>query len=507
MGGRRVSWFGVGLLLLAMAVAAPVLLIATIHRFDGLYGQDAFAYAAYGLGPLRTALLLGHAPPDFPMPPGYPLIVALVSIAFSQASAVAQAVSLVAGASVPVLVALLAREILPGRDTRLALLAGLVAAVAGQLWQSSLVAMSDTPAAAAATLGAWAACRFHRTGSRRWLALAAGALALAVETRIVFGVAAAIFGLLAVARLRADARRAPGPALVAAVLAAGVAVAVLAPALVAIGAAFSAGRPIPFFVEFGVAAFDPLNPLRSTFETADGHLAYAWPMAVWYALQPIHWHWLGVIGLAVPVGLVAVLSGARRSAAGIATLVAWPAMVFGVLVLYPYQNPRFLLAMLPPIAILAAVGLGEVWELIRTKLPGRRAIGLALAALVIGANAGLAWRYADGFAARQAADLAAIRGLEGRIPSGAAVASIGATAVLRHDGREVTELYNLPDDAARELASMASFYVLVNAPSMRTQWAGTATGRAYDVLRAAPGFLAVDRAGAWTLFRAGPAPP
>ena len=322
---------------------------------------------------------------------------------------------------------------------------------------------------------------------------------------VPFLVLFAAAGLVALPRLRHS--NAPSAALVAAVLAAGVAVAVLAPALVAIGAAFSAGRPIPFFVEFGVAAFDPLNPLRSTFETADGHLAYAWPMAVWYALQPIHWHWLGVIGLAVPVGLVAVLSGARRSAAGIATLVAWPAMVFGVLVLYPYQNPRFLLAMLPPIAILAAVGLGEVWELIRTKLPGRRAIGLALAALVIGANAGLAWRYADGFAARQAADLAAIRGLEGRIPSGAAVASIGATAVLRHDGREVTELYNLPDDAARELASMASFYVLVNAPSMRTQWAGTATGRAYDVLRAAPGFLAVDRAGAWTLFRAGPAPP
>ncbi len=503
MSGLRLSWFGIGLGLLAAAVAGPVLVIALIRGFDGLYGQDAVAYADYALGPLRGAILAGHVLPGFPLPPGYPLLVALASMAFGQSDVVARAVSLVAGASIPVFVALLAREIAPRRGERQALLAGLVAAVAGQVWQSSLVTMSDTPAAAAATLGAWAACRFHQTGSRRWLALAAGALGLAIETRLVYGVVAVVFGVLALARLRADAQLAPRPALTGAALAFAAGLAVLAPTILAIGAALVAGRPAPFGVEFGVAAFDPLTPLRSTFETIDGHLAYAWPMAAWYALQPVHWYWLGPIGLAVPIGLMTVLRSPGRSLTRTAVLIAWPAAVFVVLMLYPFQNPRFFMAMLPPIAILAAAGLVRTWEVMTDRLPGTRAIGLAVAVLAFGTSAGLAWRYTDGFATRQVADLAVIRTLEAEIPAGSPVASIGATPVLRHDGRQVMELFNLPERATRELLSKGSFYVLVNASSMRTQWAGTPTGRAYELLRGAPGFVIVERTGAWTLFRAG----
>ena len=40
--------------------------------FDGLYGQDAYAYLDYA-GALRTALLNGSPPPPFFWPIGYPL--------------------------------------------------------------------------------------------------------------------------------------------------------------------------------------------------------------------------------------------------------------------------------------------------------------------------------------------------------------------------------------------------------------------------------------------------
>ena len=42
---------------LLVFVAATVLV--TTHRFDGLYGQDAFGYVNYALGPLRDAFLHG----------------------------------------------------------------------------------------------------------------------------------------------------------------------------------------------------------------------------------------------------------------------------------------------------------------------------------------------------------------------------------------------------------------------------------------------------------------
>ncbi|MEZ4768398.1 MAG: hypothetical protein R2844_08225 [Caldilineales bacterium] len=45
--------------LLALALALPVLVVgaAVLRRFDGLYGQDPFAYYDYAVGPLRAAIL------------------------------------------------------------------------------------------------------------------------------------------------------------------------------------------------------------------------------------------------------------------------------------------------------------------------------------------------------------------------------------------------------------------------------------------------------------------
>ena len=504
MGGPRVAAFTIGLGLLALAVAVPALLVARAHGFDGLYGQDAFAYVDYGLGPLRAALLAGRLPPGFALPPGYPLVVALVSLAFGPDVGVAQGISLLAGAALPVLVALLALEVMPERGRPFALLAGLLAAVAGQLWQSSLVTMADTTAVASAALGGLAACRFARGGGRRWLVVAAVGLALATETRLVFAVVAAAFGMLAGARLAAEARVTPGRVARTALLAIGAAVLALAPAVLPIAGAIVAGRSVPFTAELGVAGLDPLTALRSSFVTADGHLDYAWPMLAWEALQPVHWYWLGILGLAVPVGLVAILRQRDRPGAATATLLGWPGLVFVVLVLYPYQNPRFFLAMLPPVAILGARGLDVLWGALRVRTATGRVAGAGLLVVAIGLNAALAWRYTDGFVARQAADIAAIRTLEAMVPPGARLASIGATPLLRHDGRTVVELFDLaPADAAALVASRP-FYLLVDPAALRDQWAGTPTGRASEILAAAPGLTSVGAAGAWTLYQAPP---
>jgi hypothetical protein len=55
------------------------LLLATVTQFDGLYGQDAFAYFQYALS-LREAIGAGELPPPFFWPLGYPALVALTSL-------------------------------------------------------------------------------------------------------------------------------------------------------------------------------------------------------------------------------------------------------------------------------------------------------------------------------------------------------------------------------------------------------------------------------------------
>ena len=150
-----------------------------------------------------------------------------------------------------------------------------------------------------------------------------------------------------------------------------------------------------------------------------------------------------------------------------------------VLVMYPYQNPRFTLGLLPPLAILAACGIAWAWVRLASR-PHLQRAGAALVIALLVLNAALAWRHADAFAARQATDLAAIRALEARIPTGARIVSLGATPTLRHDGYEVVELYYLDADEVDALTSGGPTYVLVDAAALASQWAGTRPAIAFD---------------------------
>src|SRR5438270_3257623 len=129
-------------------------------------------------------------------PPGYPLLVALTSLVLGPIPLAGQLVSLVMGALVPVLTALLVRELWP-RDPTLAVLSGALVALCGQLWQSSIVVMADTTGLALAAVAAWALARYVRNGTLAWLILAAAAIAYATLARWIYGLVGLPFGTYA----------------------------------------------------------------------------------------------------------------------------------------------------------------------------------------------------------------------------------------------------------------------------------------------------------------------
>ncbi|MFN8514003.1 MAG: hypothetical protein U0841_15745 [Chloroflexia bacterium] len=94
-----------------LILAIPAL-YALARHFDGLYGQDPFAYYDYAIGPLRAALAQPALPPPYYYPPGYPLLVTLATYLVGTRPLAGQLVSLLAGALVPLLTALLAHEAL-----------------------------------------------------------------------------------------------------------------------------------------------------------------------------------------------------------------------------------------------------------------------------------------------------------------------------------------------------------------------------------------------------------
>ena len=71
--------------------------IVLLERFDGLYGQDPFAYFYYSTGALRDSLLELRRPPPFFWPPGYPVFLSLVYRAMGERLFVVRVVQAILG--------------------------------------------------------------------------------------------------------------------------------------------------------------------------------------------------------------------------------------------------------------------------------------------------------------------------------------------------------------------------------------------------------------------------
>ena len=491
---------------------APVILLAgtavavlALTRFDGLYGQDSFAYFHYATGPLRQALAHGQLPPPFFWPPGYPLLVAAVSAVVGVAPIAGQIVSVAAGAAVPAFTVLLAREL--GTDERagspfaghrwvsVSLLAGLIVALTGQLFQSSLVVMADTLGLAAATAGAWALARYRRTGAPRWLLLCALAFAWAILTRWIYGLVAvpvAIWGLML---LRRRPRRI---ALLHGAGAAAAGIVVLAPTVVPAVLGLIGGGNAPFAGDLQVYTWSPVNALRATFTTGDGQLAYSLPTGLYYALAPANWWYFSpLLAALIAPGVWAVVRQKRIPALGI--LVAWAAIVLAFHAGAPWQNPRFALAYLPPLAILAAVGYDQLQRASHVQV--RRAAAAWLLAGLALAAAGSAVVTQE-FIERKQNDVAIVRWADGLAPAHGQLLAFGLTATFQEYGRlqtlDLSEVSTEQIDAL--LGDGRPTLVLVDVNALDRQWTGRAPWARYHALLAAPGMTSLGNRGGYTLF-------
>jgi hypothetical protein len=502
---------------LLAARAAGLFLLALVLRvvsiagqdFDGLYGQDPYAYYQYAVGPARNALLHLQPLPPFFWPPGYPLLIAFGTFLAGMTPQVGQWISLLMGSLVPVLTFAVARELSLELDTaaapasRLPLwvpgLAGLLAAVHPQLWQSSIVVMSDTTALAAATLGAWALARYARLDRARWLALSAAALAYAIATRWAFALIAlpcAIYGLyLLVRRTRghwaAAAVQAAGTTLAGGVILA----ALLGPGLLGRAPSGTAG----FTGDLEVYTWNPLNFARREFVTVDGRLSYRLPNGVYYALSPAHpYYFTPLLALLLLPGLWLVLR--RRHVMPWVLLLAWPIMVLGFHAGAPWQNFRFTLAALPPLAVLLALGAAQVaawlrprirWLLLAVLMPG-------LVWMALGG-----WQLSRQFIERKQADLALVAAVEAQAPPQARLLTFSLTQTfVTYSRLETYELWALDTTQLANLtAEERPVLLLIDVGNVETQWLGRSPSDNYHWLRDGPGLDELGRYGSYTLFK------
>jgi 4-amino-4-deoxy-L-arabinose transferase-like glycosyltransferase len=459
-------WLGLGLLLLQT-------------RFDGLYGQDAFAYFDYAQT-LRAALFNWFALPPFFWPPGYPLLAALTGQG--------TLISLLAGGLTALFTTLWAREYAE-KNSVWPLAAGLLTACAGQLWQSSAVVMADTTGLACATLGAWAVTRFDRTGRGAWLWLAALSFAWALLTRLIYGIVAIpimLYALGAIGHWRHT------PRLWAWVgFAAVTALVTLAPLWLA-----ALTHENKFLTSATVHQWNPFNAFQREFITNDGRLSYAWPNGVYYALAPAHPYFFtpllaGLIGAGVWVGW-------RNRWCGLGWLSpAWALSVWLYHAGDPYQNFRFTLAYLPPLALLAAYG----WDAALRHWPRWRWAWIGGLALGLGVMSAQGHALTQTLIARKNAERQVVHAVTAQIPRRARLLTFNITAMFRHySDLEALELYEY--SVARLpllLDDPAPLYVLLNPTPLETQWAARPLGAAYRWLR--PRLTPLADIAPYTLYR------
>jgi hypothetical protein len=322
---------------------------------------------------------------------------------------------------------------------------------------SSVSIMSDATALMWATASAWLTLRYTRTLTGPVLLLAVFALSLAVITRWIMALVAApwtIAVLLAWRRhwpqigWRRAAVMIAGAALIGGVI---------------VGGQLWSGSHTG---DLHVVGWDPLNALRRDVVNTDGAFHYDLPMAVFYAqplAQPAY-----VFPVFLPLLLIGLWSLRSRPSSTCAVLVGWPLMIYGFLAGIAWQNPRFALSLLPPLAVWVALGFD--WAQGRDRLWQRTAaiaIGLGLIGLC-------AWsvRVVDNFVNRKDADLAVVHQLDRLVPPDGTLIAFGLTATAQHyTDLRVIELYYL-DEAAlgREIQSGQPLYLLIDRSSIEQQW-------------------------------------
>ncbi len=412
---------------------AVALLIAGVVRlclpFDGLYGQDAFAYFRFAraIGP---HLLHGAPLPLLFWPRGYPAAVAALLPITGGGPFAGQLVSALACAWTAAATLLLVKELEHLRggpaDSTAPIVAGLCVAASGVVLRCSQVVMADGLAIGLCATALWSFARFLRTQRGPWLVASALALGWGAVTRWQVGLLALPLAVAAAVDRRARRERGEtgggwGWWIVAAL--AGLAVVV---------PQFLAAHAVPSALEQHewLQRWSPANALRRDFHTTEGPFHYRFPVGVFYLIR-LGWPdaLFPTVAALAAVGAVTVIRERRRIE--IALLVGWPlvngAFVSGI----PYENPRFVWPALAAIGALAGIG----YRVVQERLPVRSRPLLAWA-LAVSLAVGLVFgaREHNRTVVRKNADRALVDWIDAEVPVGTTLLMSGGTLMAEYYG-------------------------------------------------------------------------
>lgn len=516
--GAQTNWRALSRFLLPpVAVFGVALLVRLVpilrNSFDGLYGQDAYAYYDYARD-LFTALTHLQPPPPFWWPLGYPVLLNVAFLVGGVNVVSAQAVTVLCGALVAPFAFALTYEAAPRPyKTFAAIVAGLICAVAGQLVQSSVVIMADAPALMFATLGAWLLLRYARTRHLITLCVAALAVGFAVWIRwqnLIFAAAwVAAFLLIELApNPNAETKTPLKLEIFHVVLALALIGLVLSPQIFV---RFASDAPLAG--QSWLEGWGIRNAFARSFDNVDGHFDYALPVAVFTAqvfAHPAYLFALFLPFLLIGVALVKPSRSTRRplsqetskvlQLALITLLLGWTLAMFLFLAGIPYENFRFMLGLFTPLGVFSGLGAGWLWNRWRASRLRFALVGwIAVALLVM-----LLWepRVLAPVLDIKAQELAQAQWLQQNIPNDGVLWTLGLDGPLQtYTFLHTAELWG---KSADDLRATAPAYLFVDVSNLETQWRDKSPGLLFTQLHDSGHLYSIATYGTFTLFRIEP---
>lgn len=467
MTSRTVGTF-LFLFLLALSVRTATVLLTD---FDGLYGQDAFAYyenakIIHNAFPDLEAIRNSYWPVGKAAPIGYPAVVALAFLWIGVSPLAGQIVSLIAGSLVPPLLFLLTVTLLANSEWSekekllCGLLAGLLGVFSGALVRSSIVVMADALGQFLATLSVLLAFRYVESGKLMWMGLTAFVVALSILVRTPN----ILIGLVIFLYIFLYRKAKPKIRFRHIVVGAGIGIVVLLPqVLIALYE-----RPA-MITESAVASWNPLNAFRTSFFTASGRQSHPLPNFLFYLAPVAHPAYLGPLTVpAVILGTFQLLKPETRRLAIL--LGSWVMIYYLVLLGIPYQNFRYTESFFPPLAILASVGFVSLLRIMKVKLVVLIMwMGMTLASMGI-----FGYMHLHKFLERKWVELQVAQWVEREASSFTNVLSFAVTFSIRHySGVEAHELYYQDTTSLKTLLGSGGTLMVADFSNIETQWKNT----------------------------------
>ena len=479
-----------GSLLFALALIIRLGIVA-FHGFDGLYGQDAFAYYDFAQD-IQYFLQTFNPPPPFFWSIGYPTQLVIGFALFGVSELVALGISIGMGALLPVLIYGVAIQF--KLRSPYAFLAGLLMAFSGQALQSSLVIMSDIPALFWAVLSLFALLRYTDSSKRRWLILCAISLSFAYLARWIYLLLPPLYMIALLIIWKHKVRWLD---LVMAII---LSLILAIPQII-----YSQINPTPLLDHSWVEGWSPLNAFSQDFINIDGTFHYEKINALFYAYPAYDLSYLSPL-LAIFIIMGCVALARQRQWRNIVLLLGWLILPYVFLAGIPYQNIRFALIIFPAVVLLIGFGLQAIISKPYSS-SNRRERAMSLSAIIL-CLAGLlhtgfnGFDYANSFVEFHQSEKEIITWLDGKIPDDATLYTFGSTLTLEHytDYSIIEIFYESPNTLNQRWFRGRADYLLLNIWQIENQWQGLDPQANYHWFRDERGLTEIGKYHNLTLF-------